>query len=185
MTDVGDGEGRTAGLAVVVLGLVLALLVLDLITDAGGHVGRVHLVVEAVAMVVSATGIAALVARLRRLDRAQQRLADRLAASRSETERWRREAAETASSLRVAIERQFDRWELTAAEREVALRLLQGLSHKQIARRRQASERTVRQQAHVLYRKAGFAGRADLSAFFLQGLFPSEEPPDPHPPAEQ
>jgi DNA-binding NarL/FixJ family response regulator len=73
--------------------------------------------------------------------------------------------------LRVAIGRQFDRWELTGAERTVALLLLQGLSHKQIAGERSASERTVRQQAHTLYRKAGLGGRADLAAFFLRDVF--------------
>lgn len=173
MTDVVGGEGRTAQLAIVVLGLVLALLVVDLVSDAGERVGTAHLVLESVALVVSAVGVGALVARLRRLDREQRRLARRLAASEGEAEHWRREAAEVALGLRSAIERQFDRWNLTRAERQIALLLLQGLSHKQIAGCREASERTVRQQAHMLYRKAGMAGRADLAAFFLQDLFPA------------
>jgi len=185
VTDVVGGEGRTAQLAIVVLGLVLALLVVDLVSDSGEQVRPAHLFVEGVALVVSALGVGVLVTRLRRLDREQRRLARRLAASESEAEHWRREAADSVLGLRNAIERQFDRWELTGAERQVALLLLQGLSHKQIAGRRQASERTVRQQAHMLYRKAGMSGRADLAAFFLQDLFPSEteggesRPPDP------
>jgi DNA-binding NarL/FixJ family response regulator len=176
MTDVVGSEGRTAQLAIVALGVVLALLVVDLVSDSGARVGRVHLVVEAVALLVSALGIGILIARLRRLDREQRRLEVRLAASESEARHWRQEAAEAVLGLRTAIERQFDRWSLSPAEREVALLLLQGLSHQQIAGRRRASVRTVRQQAHVLYRKAGMSGRADLAAFFLQDLFPAGEP---------
>lgn len=155
------------------LGVVLALLVVDLAIDARERVGTTHLVVESAAVLVSAVGIGVLVTRLRRLDRAQRRLERRLAASESEARHWRREAAEAVLGLRAAMERQFDRWDLTGAEREIAFLLLQGLSHKQIAARRRASERTVRQQAHLLYRKAGMGGRADLAAFFLRDLFPA------------
>jgi DNA-binding NarL/FixJ family response regulator len=60
---------------------------------------------------------------------------------------------------------------LTEAEREVALLLLKGLSNKEIAAVRAASERTVsREQAQSIYSKAGLTGRATLSAFFLEDL---------------
>ena len=51
---------------------------------------------------------------------------------------------------------------LSPAEREVGLLLLKGLSLKEVAETRQTSERTVRQQALAVYRKAGLAGRAEL-----------------------
>lgn len=108
---------------------------------------------------------------MRQLDSDQRRLVLRLAASETEAGHWRREVSAAVLGVRAAIERQFDRWDLTHAEREIALLLLQGLSHKQIAGRRESSERTVRQQAHTLYGKAGMSGRADLAAFFLQDLF--------------
>jgi DNA-binding CsgD family transcriptional regulator len=38
---------------------------------------------------------------------------------------------------------------------------------------RSTSERTVRQQALTIYRKAGLDGRTDLAAFFLSRLVPS------------
>jgi putative tricarboxylic transport membrane protein len=66
------------------------------------------------------------------------------------------------------IEQQFTAWRLTAAEREVAMLMLKGLRHKEIASIRKTSERTVRQQALTIYRKAGLDGRTDLVAFFLQ-----------------
>ena len=65
---------------------------------------------------------------------------------------------------------QFERWQLTAAEREVALLLLKGLSHKEIAVLRDTSERTIRQQAQSIYGKSNLSGRAALSAFFLEDM---------------
>ena len=65
---------------------------------------------------------------------------------------------------------QFTRWGLTAAEREVGLLLLKGLSHKEVAAMRSTGETTIRQQALAIYRKSGLRNRSDLSAFFLEDL---------------
>ncbi|MDZ7669889.1 MAG: LuxR C-terminal-related transcriptional regulator [Gammaproteobacteria bacterium] len=59
---------------------------------------------------------------------------------------------------------------MTQAEAVVGLLLLKGLSHKEIGQARNTSERTVREQARALYRKAELSGRAALSAFFLEDL---------------
>jgi DNA-binding NarL/FixJ family response regulator len=69
-----------------------------------------------------------------------------------------------------AIDRQFVRWHLTPAEREVGLLLLKGLSHKEAAAARSTSETTIRQQALAIYRKSGLRNRSELSAFFLEDL---------------
>jgi DNA-binding CsgD family transcriptional regulator len=90
--------------------------------------------------------------------------------ARAQGQRWRTEARSILNGLGEAIEKQFTRWNLTEAEREVALLLLKGLSHKEIATVRAASERTVREQARSIYAKAGLTGRAALSAFFLEDL---------------
>jgi DNA-binding CsgD family transcriptional regulator len=100
-----------------------------------------------------------------------------LAAARAEARRssedaarWSREAQNALQGLGAAIDRQFDRWLLTTAEREVALLQLKGLRHRAIAELRNTSERTVRQQALAVYRKSGLGGRTDLAAFFLEDL---------------
>jgi len=72
--------------------------------------------------------------------------------------------------LGAAIDAQFDKWGLSPAERDVALLQLKGLRHKEIADLRRTSERTVRQQALAVYKKAGLSGRTDLAAFFLEDL---------------
>jgi DNA-binding NarL/FixJ family response regulator len=76
------------------------------------------------------------------------------------------------------VDEQMGRWGLTPAEREVALLLLKGHGHKQIASATGRSERTVRQHAIAVYRKAGVGGRAELAAFFLADLeLPTESLP--------
>ncbi|HSL70165.1 MAG TPA: helix-turn-helix transcriptional regulator, partial [Longimicrobiales bacterium] len=72
--------------------------------------------------------------------------------------------------LATAIARQFEAWELTPAESEVAMLVLKGFSHKHIASLTHRSERTVRQHAASAYQKAGVRGRVELAAFFLGGL---------------
>lgn len=90
--------------------------------------------------------------------------------ARAQGQRWRAEARSLLNGLGEAIETQFSRWNLTEAEREVALLLLKGLSHQEIATVRAVSERTVREQARSIYSKAGLTGRTALSAFFLEDL---------------
>lgn len=90
--------------------------------------------------------------------------------ARAQGQRWRSEARSYLNGLGQAIETQFNRWNLTEAEREVALLLLKGLSHKEIAAVRTVSERTVREQSRSVYTKAGLTGRTALSAFFLEDL---------------
>jgi DNA-binding CsgD family transcriptional regulator len=93
-----------------------------------------------------------------------------LAERQAERDAWRSRAGVALEGLSRAVADQFTAWGLTPAEREVALRLLKGDSHKQIAAATGRSERTVRQHAASAYHKAGLGGRAELAAFFLGDL---------------
>ncbi|RME67163.1 MAG: hypothetical protein D6782_03060, partial [Alphaproteobacteria bacterium] len=77
------------------------------------------------------------------------------------------------AGISAQIERDFDSWNLTAAEREIALLLLKGLRLKEIADIRGTSERTARQQAQAVYKKAGLEGRSELAAFFIEDFMQS------------
>lgn len=90
--------------------------------------------------------------------------------ARLQGRRWRDESRSLLQGLGQAMDAQFSRWNLTDAEREVALLLLKGLSSKEVAAVRGSSERTVREQARAVYTKSGLTGRAALSAFFLEDL---------------
>jgi DNA-binding CsgD family transcriptional regulator len=150
--------------------VIAALLCIDYLARAPSRDVRLHAAIELTLMAVAVTaGVVAwwrfVVVRSR-----ERALIGDLDRARAEAERWKRDAAEYLRGLGAAIDAQFARWELSTAEREVALLLLKGLAHKEIAGVRGTSEKTVRQQALALYRKAGLSGRAELSAFFLEDL---------------
>ena len=125
---------------------------------------------QIVPVVMTSVGLALLFRVTRRQRDEQLTLIRDLEVARAQGQRWRSDARAFISGLGDAIEVQFSRWNLTEAEREVALLLLKGLSLKEIASIRATNERTVRAQARSLYSKAGLTGRAALSAFFLEDL---------------
>lgn len=64
----------------------------------------------------------------------------------------------------------FADWGLTAAERDVALFAIKGLSTAEIATLRATSEGTVKAQTNAIYRKAGVTGRPQLLSLFIDDL---------------
>jgi DNA-binding CsgD family transcriptional regulator len=125
---------------------------------------------DIVPSVLTSVGVVLLFRVTRQQREEHQALVKSLSNGSTRGETWRADARPLLNGLGEAIEREFDRWGLTEAEREVALLLLKGLSLKEVAGVRDTSERTVRVQARSLYSKAGLAGRAELSAYFLEDL---------------
>ncbi len=99
-----------------------------------------------------------------------QALTVKLKRRHTDAQKWRARASTLLHGLGKVIDQQFQDWQLSKAEREVALFLLKGLSLKEIAAIRESGEPTVRQQAASIYQKAHVSGRAELSAFFLEDL---------------
>jgi DNA-binding CsgD family transcriptional regulator len=131
-----------------------------------------------------AGGIVALLLARQRLAarRREENLRQALQELSQEVERRTREALQRTqdmAAVRVGmnaqIEREFDRWGLTGAERSVAHLMLKGLRLKDVAGARKTSDRTVRQQAQAIYRKAGLDGRTDLAAYFLESVLGAPE----------
>lgn len=156
---------------------VALLAALDLASDLGEGATLGHVLAEGGLFVVGFVGATYMAWRLRALVRSERAardeataLAERLKASEAEAARWREEARDLLNGLGAALDRQFERWALSPAEKEVALLLLKGLSHKDIADARSVTEATARQQARAVYKKAGLSGRNDLAAFFLEDL---------------
>lgn len=158
--------------------LIGALMVLDMLADAASGTRAWHLAGEVVVTVVAIVGVGLLWQEWRSAETRVDRLTHDLGAARQEAERFRAEARDALAGLGEAIDRQFDRWRLSVAEKEVGWLLLKGLSHREVAQARSTSEATVRQQALALYRKANLRSRADLAAFFLEDLMgpPSQRP---------
>jgi DNA-binding CsgD family transcriptional regulator len=159
--------------AVLFLGIAV-LIGVDLVEDWQHGSEGLHLGLESIVLVLAAAGLWLLRDRVRR-ERAARAPGPAGEASAA-AESWRRDTEALAAGLGRAIDSQFQQWRLTEAEREVALLLLKGLSLREIAGLRETSERTVRQQSLAVYRKAGLAGRAELSAYFLEDLL---APPAP------
>ena len=163
--------------AAVLLAVVAVLAAVDLASDAREGVAVGHAVLEGAIVLCGAAGTAVLVAQARRwraqltvAEAANRGLAKDVARAEADAARWRAEAGALVRGLSDAIDAQFVAWGLTPTEQEVARLLLKGLSHKEIATVRGASEATARQQATAVYKKANLAGRAELAAIFLEDL---------------
>ncbi|HEU5073612.1 MAG TPA: LuxR C-terminal-related transcriptional regulator [Polyangiaceae bacterium] len=164
-------------LTLIAFALMASLAAADLLSDLREGTTISHVVVEGTILLVGFLGAALvarklmLVTRMARTATAEaSSLAGELAKSTAEAERWRNEARDLMRGLSQAIDEQFDRWQLSPAEKEVALLLLKGLTHREIAEARSVTEATARQQARAVYKKAGLSGRHDLAAFFLEDL---------------
>jgi len=167
----GDRDERVLRL---LLATALAVIIVggtvDLVLDAPDRLLSAHVIYE-VSMIVIALGIT--VALWRGWWLAEHSLVDTrraLEARQTERDAWRASAQAALDGLGRAVDEQFRSWDLTPSEREIALLLLKGHSHKSIARATNRSERTVRQHAVAVYQKSALHGRAELAAFFLEDL---------------
>jgi DNA-binding CsgD family transcriptional regulator len=142
----------------------------DVVMDCIGGADMGHVLFEGMVFAVAAGGLFVLWRRIAAARSMAGALNRDLARARADAEKWRADSRALLSGLGAAIDRQFTVWDLSGAEREVGLLLLKGMSLKEIAQIRGTSERTARQQALAVYRKGGIAGRAGLSAFFLEDL---------------
>lgn len=179
-----DGHGDLLG-PLVILVIVALLVGVDLVVEFQDGVGILHIAVEASIVFASVFGAMLLGNRYRAERRAEKQQIENLQVALDEVEqdreKWREEAADwqeknrgLVQGLSDAIDAQFEVWELTPAEFEVARLLLKGLTFQEIADIREVSERTVRSQARSVYKKASLGSRAELSAFFLEDFLVPE-----------
>ena len=132
---------------------------------AGVELGRGRLLALAVVMVAIVGFAASLLWRLRLRRRASAELERRC---RDLADRLQRSAAAAGKLVKDGIDGDFGDWKLSGAECDIAWFMLRGLPMREIATLRGTSERTVRQQAQSIYRKAGLEGRSDLAGRVLE-----------------
>lgn len=151
------GLRATAYLPAAVLAAAMAFFAYDIIADllTGGD-SYLHIIVELLVFVAISV---VLFGELRHVSRLK-----------AEVHAEKSRNARLAGELLTVIREQFSAWELSPSESEVALLLIKGLSMKEIAALREVKEKTVRQQATSIYAKAGYAGRHELVAHFIEDL---------------
>lgn len=149
------------------------LLGLEIVSE-NGDIAFLELLQEAVTLlltIAAAVGVALLVQRLQVQHEESMSLMRQLEVARNEGETWRSKVHSALAGIKAEVEKQFLRWGMTAAEQDVALLILKGLNHKEIATLRGTSEATVRQQAQAIYRKSQMPGKTAFCAYFLEDLF--------------
>ncbi len=151
---------RAATLAALIVaqGLCAMFFVGDVIADIGVDVAesRFHLPLEAFVATVMIFGVIYFMIELRRLLARMAEMDTGLRAARGD--------------MAGVIERFFEDWGLTPAERDVALMVLKGIDNETIAGLRGTAPGTVRAQCTRIYGKAGVDGRAQLLSVFMEEL---------------
>lgn len=157
-------------LNLLVLSLFIVFFLIDIATNLQEGVPTAHVWHEALLCSVAVVSLAWQIQVIFRKNRHIKLLGNELLETKKSWQEWKDKTHSSAVQIRQQIDQQFGLWELSHSEKDVALLLIKGLSMKEIAEIRETQEKTVRQQATVIYRKAGLSGRQELSAFFLEDI---------------
>lgn len=148
--------------------LLLLASGIDLMIDFSAGADFKHLAQESVVFVFLFIVLGWLLFDIRQQKIEISTLQDELAAARKPEHKPEKYVLDAKINLSQVISHQFDDWQLTTSEKDVGWLLLKGLSLKEIAAIRQTLEKTVRQQASSIYKKAGLNGRHAFSAWFIE-----------------
>lgn len=158
-----------------VLAVIAIMVGFDLFTDSKEGAAIWHLLVEGAIAAIALFGVFYVLRGSIELKHRLEREITNFNHFKKEAELWKIESRKFLDGLSKEIDRQLSKWNLTAAEKEVAFLLLKGMSLKEIAEIRNTAEKTARVQSMAIYSKSGLSGRSELSAFFLEDLL---VPPD-------
>lgn len=149
------------------LAIIMVLNFLDVLTDVSLGVPAWHIFEESLIVLASAFGMIFLLLEIRGRTNDITQLKKALAASDDRLLNISEEMKAARTKYSEVIYQQFNDWQLTKSEQEVAMLLLKGLSFREISGVRDTQEKTVRQQASKIYTKANVEGRHEFSAWFL------------------
>jgi DNA-binding CsgD family transcriptional regulator len=121
-----------------------------------GQLDGAHMILETIAAVALVGGVTFLMIELRGLLARMSDMQTGLDVARGQLAR--------------VIDGFFTEWNLTAAERDVAMMILKGFDNEAIARIRKTAPGTVRAQATRIYAKSQTDGRAQFISLFVEEL---------------
>ncbi len=153
-----------------IFAIVLILLGLDVYEDLVIGASFSHVLGEAVIIFLCGAAIIYLWA----LYFYNQHEIEELKVSANKNERdllkWREVNQNLVSGISSKIDEQMNIWNLSKTEKDICLLLLKGLSIKEIADIRTVSEKTIRTQLTLIYKKTNLKNRSELQAYFLEDL---------------
>jgi DNA-binding NarL/FixJ family response regulator len=153
---------------VIIFLIIMSLNFFDVLTDISLGIPGWHIFSEVLIVVISGIGALFLIKDIRSKTVDISRLKQELLASDDKFRNITDEMKNARHEYSAVIQNQFEQWSLTPSEQNVAMLLLKGLSFKEISGVRNTKEKTVRQQASVIYSKANVEGRHDFAAWFLE-----------------
>ena len=153
---------------IVVLAMIGIATLVDIAFDLYYGSTVAHIAIEFFMVLLSLAGIVWLLRHLQAQKRALDLLKREIAEEKQNSPATTPEGREARKKLSDMMRQQFQAWQLTGGEQEVAIFLLKGLSFKEIAGVRETHEKTVRQQASAIYKKAGVNGRHAFAAWFIE-----------------
>lgn len=149
---------------------ILVLFFIDISLDIDEHIKPKHLAIEFLIYIV-AIYIGYIFHRFYQLEKKTiNDVQIDISETNTEIKYWQNQNKSLIEGLSIKIHEEFKQWGLTQAETDVALLIIKGFSLEEIAGLRGTSERTIRDQAASVYRKAKLRNRIELSAYFLEEL---------------
>ncbi|PCI58389.1 MAG: LuxR family transcriptional regulator [Gammaproteobacteria bacterium] len=153
---------------VIIFLIIMSLNFFDVLTDISLGIPVWHIFSEVLIVLVSAIGALFLIKDIQAKTFDISRLKQELLISDDKFRNISDEMKNARHEYSAVIHSQFKQWSLTPSEQDVAMLLLKGLSFKEISAVRNTKEKTVRQQASVIYSKANVEGRHEFAAWFLE-----------------
>ena len=149
---------------------VIAINTTDFLKDYLHGDEWLHISLEVITVILCIWGIIILVQQINSRAKEISTLDKRIKKTEKNLELSHSKLREIGREYSIYLHKQFDDWELTPSEKEVALILLKGLSFKEMAEVRNTKEKTIRQQASTIYRKSNVSGRHEFSAWFFEDM---------------
>jgi len=150
--------------------LVVLASGLDLLTDLSHGASISHIIKEAVIVALSIVALIWILNGMRRQNEEIELLKQEIKSAETLQNQPSEYVLNARRQVGEVIAKQFEEWALTSSEKEVGMLLLKGLSLKEIAAIRTTLEKTVRQQASAIYKKANMPGRHAFAAWFIEDL---------------
>ena len=155
-----------------VLMIVVTDLALDIVKDLPRESLLLEIIIEGSILLLVITSSNYIWNILHKVENSNTELERDLISTQERATTWERKSKEFIKEFQSHLTDQFNKWNLTKSEQEIALLLLKGNSAKDISELRRTSLGTIKNQCRSIYEKSGQSNKSELSAYFLGELLP-------------